>query len=75
MKNLVGLFVFWSAAALAQEVAQISGTVTDQTGAFVPGVEVTATQTDTGTKRTAVTDSGGLFAIPIFRWDLIGWKR
>ena len=32
----------------AQATAQISGTVKDQTGAVLPGVEVTATQTETG---------------------------
>ena len=32
----------------AQATAQISGTVRDQTGAVLPGVEVTAVQTETG---------------------------
>ena len=32
----------------AQATAQIGGTVKDQTGAVLPGVEVTATQTETG---------------------------
>ena len=32
----------------AQATAQISGTVRDQSGAVLPGVEVTATQTETG---------------------------
>jgi hypothetical protein len=48
----------------AQEVAQISGTITDQSGSVVPGVEVTATQTETGAKRTALTDSSGLYVLP-----------
>jgi len=42
-----------------QAVSQISGTVKDETGALVPGVQVTATQTATGFKRTAQTDEGG----------------
>ena len=32
----------------AQSTAQVNGAVTDQSGATLPGVEVTATQTDTG---------------------------
>src|SRR5436190_19553801 len=40
----------------AQATAQISGTVRDQSGAVLPGVEVTATQTDTGISRSAVSN-------------------
>src|ERR1051326_1955160 len=43
----------------AQAIAQISGTVSDQTGAVLPGVEVTATQTETGISRAAVTNEAG----------------
>ena len=32
----------------AQATAQISGAVQDQSGAVLPGSEITATQTDTG---------------------------
>src|SRR5262245_42104710 len=49
---------------LAQSTAQISGAVKDQTGAVLPGVEVTMTQADTGLKRSAVTDETGLYNIP-----------
>src|SRR5215467_14895591 len=52
------------AVMLAQSTAQISGAVKDQTGAVLPGVEVTMTQADTGFKRTAVTDETGLYNIP-----------
>jgi hypothetical protein len=33
-------------------------------GAVVPGVEITATQTDTGIKRTTVTDDTGSYILP-----------
>src|SRR5687768_621998 len=46
-------------AAWAQGTAQLSGTVRDESGAVLPGVTVTATQTDTGLARTAVTDETG----------------
>ena len=43
--------------------SQISGSVKDQTGAVLPGAEVTATQTDTGAKRTVVTDETGSYVL------------
>src|SRR5258708_2206296 len=48
----------------AQATAQISGTVRDQSGAVLPGVEVTATQTETGIARTAVTNETGSYVLP-----------
>ena len=48
----------------AQATAQISGTARDQSGAVLPGVEVTATQTDTGIARNAVTNETGFFLLP-----------
>ena len=53
----VGLF---PASAAAQAVTgTIFGTVTDATGAAVPGVTVTLTHTGTGLVRAVVADSGG----------------
>src|SRR5712691_479599 len=51
------------ALIFAQAVSQISGTVQDQSGAVVPGVEVTVTQTDTGAKRSVVTDDAGFYVL------------
>ncbi len=48
----------------AQESAQISGTVIDQSGAAVPDVEVSVTQNATGLKRSATSDSKGFYIIP-----------
>ncbi len=48
--RLAGVFliaIFATAAVWAQATAQISGTVKDQSGAVLPGVEITATQTQT----------------------------
>ena len=53
-----------SALLFGQAVSQISGTVKDSTGAVVPGVEVTATQTDTGIKRTVISDETGSYILP-----------
>jgi carboxypeptidase family protein len=44
--------------------AQINGRVTDGSGAVLPGVTVTATQTDTGAARTVVTDDSGAYVLP-----------
>src|SRR5437667_12391248 len=55
---IAGVLVF------GQAVSQISGTVKDDSGAVVPGVEITVTQTDTGAKRTAMTDETGSYILP-----------
>src|SRR5207247_1171110 len=47
----------------AQATAQIAGTVRDQSGAVLPGVEVTATQTETGTMRNGVTNETGFYVL------------
>src|SRR3989441_4062986 len=47
----------------AVSTSQITGTVKDQTGAVLPGAEVTATQTDTGAKRTVVSDETGSYIL------------
>src|SRR5256885_4302971 len=51
------------APAWAQATAQISGTVTDQSGARLPGAEVTATQTGTGLSRTVVSNESGTYVL------------
>ena len=63
---LGGLFiiVLSSSSLWAQVTAQISGTVKDQSGAVLPGVEIKATQTETGVARNAVTNETGSFVLP-----------
>src|SRR5438094_3188334 len=53
-----------STSAWAQSTAQISGTVKDASGAVLPGVEVTATQTETGTARSTVSNETGVYVLP-----------
>ena len=50
-----------SGTAWAQATGEISGTVTDTTGALLPGVDVNVTQTGTGAIRNAVTNEVGSF--------------
>jgi hypothetical protein len=58
------VFVLSSSVAWAQATAQISGAVRDQSGAVLPGVEITVTQTDTGITRSAITNETGSYALP-----------
>jgi len=59
-----GTFVLLMAGdILAQGTAQINGTVRDQTGAVLPGVEVTVTQNDTGITRSAITNETGSYVL------------
>jgi len=53
-----------TAFAWAQATAELSGRVTDESGGILPGVTVTATQTDTGFARTTVTDGTGTYVMP-----------
>lgn len=47
----------------AQSTASITGTVSDATGAVIPGVEVSITNVGTGFVRTAVTNDAGLYRV------------
>ena len=59
------MLILTSGGAWAQlSTAQMSGQVTDESGAVLPGVTVTATQTDTGATRTVVTGENGSYALP-----------
>src|SRR5687768_14535005 len=61
----VGLVSILTCAAVwAQATAQINGTARDQSGAVLPGVEITATQTDTGISRNTITNETGSYVLP-----------
>ncbi len=47
----------------AQATAQINGTVVDSSGGVLPGVTVTAIQTETGFRREAVSDEAGSYVL------------
>ena len=65
-KALCGFLFSWAAwaAVWAQSTAQLSGTVRDQSGAVLPGVEVKATQTATGLERSVLTNVTGSYILP-----------
>src|SRR5260370_10927888 len=57
-----------AAPAFAQSQAingTIEGTVSDASGGVLPGVTVTATNTDTGAERSVVTNENGLYRAPL----------
>src|SRR5437660_2961779 len=63
---LAGLLAVASVGAMAwaqATTAQISGTAKDQSGAVLPGVEVTVTQTATGAKRSTVSNETGNYVL------------
>ena len=55
--------VFANVTGLAQSTnaGDIRGTVTDASGALIPGVTVTVTNVDTGVMRTLVTNDAGIY--------------
>ena len=64
---VLGALTLWltSTAAWAQlSTAQLSGRVADESGAVLPGVTVTATQTATGLTRSVTTDANGTYVLP-----------
>jgi len=63
--KLFALFLL-SLPAFAQ-TAQITGRVTDATGAAVPGVEIAIRSTLTGAERRAQTNEVGLFTVPLLQ--------
>ncbi|HMC76985.1 MAG TPA: TonB-dependent receptor [Vicinamibacterales bacterium] len=83
---IAALFVFGTALpALAQSQAingSIEGTVKDTTGAALPGVTVTVTNTDTGAQRVVISGDEGAYRAPLLplgRYDVVaelqGFKK
>jgi hypothetical protein len=64
--SATALLIFVSTTIFAQMVStgRISGRVTDSSGAVLPGVEVTVTDTGTGLTRTGVTNETGSYTLP-----------
>jgi hypothetical protein len=76
---LLGLIVTLATFAFAQsDRASITGTVTDQTGAVIAGVEVTATNVATNIANSVTTNGQGLYTIlnlPIGQYTLTFTKN
>ncbi|HEY0786062.1 MAG TPA: TonB-dependent receptor [Acidobacteriaceae bacterium] len=79
---ILGCIVLTSPALLAQYRASIQGTVTDTTGAVIPGATLTLTDLGTAQVLTSASDENGLFnfnALPPDAFSLVaeraGFKR
>ncbi len=65
LAGLCILFLSFSVAAKAQnDVGSIVGFVSDQTGAVIPGAQVTIVNEGTGERRVVTTDASGHYAVP-----------
>lgn len=68
LPKLFALAVVFGCSLLAQsELASLSGTVTDSSGAVIRDAKLTLTNTGTGQALTAATDSEGRYFIPTIR--------
>jgi len=70
---LLPLLVIGSLLSEAQVSANLSGRVTDQTGAAITAAAVTVTKIDTGMTRNTVTDQAGRYlfaALPVGRYEI-----
>src|SRR5881397_3783745 len=68
MRARLGLLVLAAATlSLAQTTAGLTGTITDASGAVVPGARVTVTNVDTGVKRDAASNESGLYQFPLLQ--------
>ena len=64
LSALLAVAALTASIAFGQAISQISGTAHDTSGAALPGVEITATALDTGTRRTTTTDDNGAYTLP-----------
>jgi len=70
MKKMVGVVILCLvcvASSLSQAVSvnggSIQGTITDSTGAVVPGAPITVSDADTGTTKKTTTDNAGFYSV------------
>ena len=60
------VFLCLAASARAQDTSgTILGTITDSSGAVLPGVSVSVKHVDTGQTRTVITDASGRYRLPL----------
>ena len=68
MRNVLSIaaagLLFFTTHVYGQVSASIGGTVSDPTGALIPGVEVIATNVNTGISTTQLTNEAGAYQMP-----------
>ena len=70
----LGLVFLVVAGARAQETADIVGTVTDASGAVLPGATITLTNTGTNVSRTSTTSASGDYVFNLLQVGTYGVK-
>src|SRR5438105_13546482 len=60
---LSGFLILFATTGWAQRAAEVAGAVTDSTGSVIPGVTITATNTQTGIKYSVTTNDSGLYRL------------
>jgi hypothetical protein len=63
MAVLVAAFAMAGPAVAQVRLAQVAGTVTDQSGGVLPGVTITAVHVATGQTRATITGDGGTYVL------------
>ena len=64
---VMACFMFSSAAFGQRVTGSIDGSVSDISGAVLPGVEITVTNDATGVTRATITNETGLYNVPLLR--------
>ena len=62
--HLLAVFLLAVSMAFAQTAGTIQGTVSDDTGAVIPGTSILVTGVETGVEYTATTNEVGFFTVP-----------
>src|SRR5438477_692450 len=62
--SVIGLLCLASGIASAQTAGEITGEIKDPSGATVPNVPVTATNTATNVARATTTNTAGIYSFP-----------
>ncbi len=67
MRKLLGVFAcyLFLTTGLFGQTSSLTGTVTDPTGAVIPGAQVTITNIKTGAQRATVSNEAGYYTMPL----------
>ncbi|MBK9168953.1 MAG: carboxypeptidase regulatory-like domain-containing protein [Bryobacterales bacterium] len=72
---LAAAILLSNGALFAQTSAQLTGTVSDRSGAAVPDAEVTALNVQTGVERKTSSNEQGNYVLPLLPPDCTGSRR
>jgi hypothetical protein len=74
LKFVICLGVLLTAPAFSQTLGEITGQVTDSTGAAVPGAKITATNVGTNATRDVVSNDAGVYSFPALQPGIYGMR-